>query len=65
MARVRATVKCFIDNSIREEGAEFEYNGPMIDILEPVDVDVVLEPPERKKPGRPARKSVGADDSIS
>ena len=27
MAQVKAKVKCFIDNSIREEGDVFEYNG--------------------------------------
>ena len=27
MAQVKAIAKCFIDNSIREEGAVFEYNG--------------------------------------
>ena len=27
MAPVKAIAKCFIDNSIREEGAVFEYNG--------------------------------------
>ena len=28
MPRVKATVTCFIDNSLRNEGDEFEYNGP-------------------------------------
>ena len=28
MARVKAKVTCFIDNSLRNEGDEFEYNGP-------------------------------------
>ena len=27
MAQVKAITKCFIDNSIREEGDVFEYNG--------------------------------------
>ena len=27
MAQVKAVTKCFIDNSIREEGDVFEYNG--------------------------------------
>ena len=27
MAQVKAIAKCFIDNSIREEGDVFEYNG--------------------------------------
>ena len=28
MPKVKANVKCFIDNSLREEGDVFEYNGP-------------------------------------
>ena len=28
MALYRATVKCFVDNAIREEGEEFNYDGP-------------------------------------
>ena len=27
MAQVKAKVKCFIDNTLREEGDVFEYNG--------------------------------------
>lgn len=27
MPQVKAVTKCFIDNSIREEGDVFEYNG--------------------------------------
>ncbi len=29
MPQVKALVKCFIDNSIRDEGDVFEYNGPL------------------------------------
>ena len=36
MAQVKAIAKCFIDNSIREEGDVFEYNGPPSRILIPV-----------------------------
>ena len=28
MSKVKAKVTCFIDNSLRNEGDEFEYNGP-------------------------------------
>lgn len=28
MAFYRAMVKCYVDNAIREEDEEFEYNGP-------------------------------------
>lgn len=28
MALYRATVKCYVDNAIREDGEEFEYTGP-------------------------------------
>lgn len=37
MARFRALVKCFVDNSLREEGDVFEYNGPANPNLEPLD----------------------------
>jgi hypothetical protein len=64
MAKVKATVKCFIDNTIREENEVFEYNGPEIEILTPIDSgmdddDQDMVEPERKKPGRP-RKSAAA-----
>lgn len=35
--KVRAIVKCFVDNGIREEGEIFEYNGPKNPNLEVVD----------------------------
>ena len=30
----KAKIKCFVDNSIREAGDEFEYNGPFCKHLE-------------------------------
>lgn len=37
MSRYRAMVKCFVDNSLRNEGEVFEYNGPKNNCLEPAD----------------------------
>ena len=37
MARVKAKVVCFIDNSIRNEGDVFEYNGPKNTNVEIID----------------------------
>ena len=46
--RVKATVKCYIDNSIREEGEIFEYSGVPDLHLVPVDV----ETPKQGKRGK-------------
>lgn len=68
MPKYRATVKCFIDNTIREEGEIFEYSGPQIEILTPVDgvekEDHVAVEPERRKPGRPRKAVTGADSGM-
>lgn len=37
MAQVRAIRLCFIDNTLRQEGDEFEYNGPMNTNVEYLD----------------------------
>ena len=39
MPRYRAKVKCFVDNSLREEGDVFEYNGPENGNLELADAE--------------------------
>ena len=36
MAQVKAMSQCFVDNSLRNEGDVFEYNGPPSRILIPV-----------------------------
>ena len=68
MPKYRAKVKCFIDNTIREEGEVFEYSGPEIEILAPVDPvkreDHVAVEPERRKPGRPRKVVTGADNGM-
>jgi hypothetical protein len=68
MPKYRATVKCFIDNTIREEGEVFEYNGPEIEILTPVDADggdeQVAAEPERRKPGRPRKVATGGSNGM-
>jgi hypothetical protein len=60
--KVRVLIKCFVENSLREEGEVFEYNGQVNDCLEPIDGSwesendeatvAVMEAPKRK-PGRP------------
>lgn len=40
MARFRAKVKCFVDNTLRDEGDVFEYNGPDNGNLEALDAPV-------------------------
>jgi hypothetical protein len=37
MPKVKAKVTCFIDNSLRNEGDEFEYNGPENGNVEIID----------------------------
>ena len=62
MARVRAKVVCFVDNSLRKEGEVFEYNGPHNGNLEYIDKPAVQEDPEPavttvvRRRGRPARE---------
>ena len=62
MARVRAKVVCFVDNSLRKDGEVFEYNGPHNGNLEYIDKPAVQEDPEPavtpvvRRRGRPARE---------
>lgn len=44
MAKVRALTKVFVDNSIREEGVVFDYDGPFNRHLEYLDQPVESEP---------------------
>lgn len=51
MARVKAKVKVFVDNILRNEGDVFEYDGPENENLDEVDKDGnVVEKPEKDKP---------------
>ena len=62
MARVRAKVVCFVDNSLRKEGEVFEYNGPHNGNLDYIDKPAVQEDhepavtPVVRRRGRPARE---------
>lgn len=69
MALYRATVKCFVGNALREEGEEFEYNGPKNTNLElvhgpaeePAEAD---EAPTKKwKPKARRVSEAGADEA--
>ena len=55
MAFYRAKVLCYVDNSIRNVGDEFEYNGPKNTNLEPVGGSDVGDEDETSKPKRVAK----------
>lgn len=55
--RVRATVKCFIDNTIREAEEVFEYNGPLAPHLVPEDEDEAPRPQPSRRRREEARAS--------
>lgn len=48
MAKVKAKVKCFVDNTLREAGEVFEYNGPENGNLELADKKILPEAPKPK-----------------
>jgi hypothetical protein len=54
MAKVRALCICFVDNGLREEGAEFDYEGPHNTNLEYLDGDE--DKPAAKAPRKPGPK---------
>jgi hypothetical protein len=65
MPKYRAKVKCFVDNSLREVGDVFEYNGPLNTNLErvgPVPDQVEEDTPEPspvvRRPGRPRKTAI-------
>lgn len=58
MAQYRAKVVCFVDNSLREEGEVFEYNGPKNSNLELVQSEV---DPEDNRPQRRSRKDASPE----
>ncbi|NBQ76423.1 MAG: hypothetical protein EBU14_13900 [Acetobacteraceae bacterium] len=68
MARVKTHQKCFVGNTIREEGEVFEYDGPRVTYFEYLEGDAVeiSEPsdePQRRKPGRPRKAGVNSDST--
>lgn len=51
MAKVRALVKCYVDNGLREVDDVFEYNGPKNGCLEILEGEVQdADEPEEKAP---------------
>ncbi len=71
MPKVRAIRKCFIDNTIRDEGDVFEYKGPEnrhLEYLDAVNVAVIEPEPvvaQAPRPrGRP-RKVTGTDNGMA
>ena len=56
MAQYKAVIKCFVDNTLRNEGDIFEYEGPQNDCLELVDVSDESSDDEPGKPRRRVRK---------
>lgn len=75
MPRYRALVRCFVDNGLRNEGDVFNYDGPPLRYLEPVDPPAEVKPApseatpqaEPKKPRKPyvfkARRTPISDGS--
>ena len=69
MPKVRASVRVFVGNTIREEGELFEYDGPPNRHLVPLEVAPVEPPPPSApkqspkpkvaEPARPWRKING------
>lgn len=60
MPLYRAKVKCFVDNSMRDEGAVFNYEGPLNTNLELVDKAKAqdaqaIEAPQKGGPGKAKR----------
>ena len=51
MSRYRAKVKCFVDNSLRDEGDVFEYNGPENPNLEVADEEPAVRPSNKAARG--------------
>ena len=52
MPQVKAVTKCFIDNSIREEGDVFEYNGVLnlnVVLVGAAGEEVAYEPAVKQK----------------
>lgn len=70
MAQVKAKVRVFIDNTLREEGDVFEYKGPPnkhLQYLDAVEVAVIEPEPvvvQAPRPrGRPRKVSSSGNDS--
>ena len=67
MSKVKAKVTCFIDNSLRNEGDEFEYNGPKntnVEILDGTEFEKtevkVDDTPVAKHKWTPKNKTVAS-----
>ena len=67
MPKVKAKVTCFIDNSLRNEGDEFEYNGPEngnVEILDGTEFDKtdvkVEDTPVAKQKWTPKNKTASS-----
>lgn len=61
MAKVVAKVDCFINNSFRRAGDEFNHDGPLNPCIEYVDAPPSKEPAAR----RTTRKSmIEADETV-
>lgn len=66
--RVRTSQKCFVDNTIRDAGDVFEYNGPKVEYFECLDQagsdsEINGVESERRKPGRPRKVMNGSDQT--
>ena len=59
MPQVKASVQCFVDNSLRNEGDVFEYNGPPsrhLELLDGKSSPMDVESDSQKMKLRPVRR---------
>jgi hypothetical protein len=60
MPMYRAKVLCFVDNGLRNEGDQFEYNGPPNS-----NIELVGGKSEEAEPVPKGRGKVKADDAVT
>ena len=69
MALYRAIIKCFVGNALREEGEEFEYNGPkntnLVLVSGPAEEPEAEEAPTKKWTPKARRAAAAGADEAS
>jgi hypothetical protein len=56
---VKANTKCFIGDTLRQEGEKFEYDGPENPNVDPVKAEVKARP---AAPAPPKEAEIAVDD---
>jgi len=65
MAKVKAKVLCFIDNTLRQEGEVFDYAGPpngCVELFDHSDGADEQAPAPKLRPGRKPKAEVSATE---